>query len=299
MSDGQLQPLVVIPCVVEQPRLDDCIAAVIAGRVSPTRIVVVVDGGGASAAHSRDDDGVMVVGTPHRRGFAAACNHGVAALATLHGELAEKTPVVLLNDDATLAEGWTSLLEELESPQVGAVSWAATGPRGPRRAYPAVERGDGVRIHEGPTLSGCAFATTLATWDGVGGLDERFTMYGEETDLFRKLQRQGLDLLEGAPAVWHEGEGSAVGRRIRTTWFGIRNPLWVSILHDPRRAAARTLAVTIVDSLSLRRLGPEAEAHRRRRRAASWPVRLVLLGLALGHTLVSLPALLRGRRERA
>lgn len=296
------EPLVVIPIVDELPRLDECIAAVVSAGVSATRIAVVADGGGSAAAHSRAEDDVLVIGTPHRRGYAAACNHGARRLITEHGlgDGAGLTPIVLLNDDAVLGSGWRQLLDLLADPEVGAVSWPARGPRGPRKHYPSSDwrHSPELRAHTGPTLSGCAFAITLERWDELGGLDERFTMYGEETDVLRTLQHRGLALVEGGPTVWHEGEGSAGGRRVRTSWYGIRNPIWVAILHDAPARIARTIAVTIADTLAIRRLPQEAEAHRRRRRAASWPVRLVLLVAALGHTAVALPSLVRGRAAR-
>lgn len=301
MMPKAIDPLVVIPIVRELPRLDECIAALLGAGVSTTRVIVVADGGGQSAGHSRDKDGVLVVGTLRRRGYAAACNHGARVLLSGHelNKDAAKTPLLLLNDDAILGTGWRDLLRALNDPSVGAVSWTTTGPRGARRTYDSEQWGDSdYRQHAGPTLPGCAFALTVDRWDEVGGLDERFTMYGEETDLFRTLQARGLSLLEGGPPVWHEGEGSAGGRRIRTTWYGIRNPIWVAILHDNSATIARTIGVTAIDTLSFRQLADSTEPHRRRRRRASWAVRLALLIGAMLHTFFALPSLLRGRASR-
>lgn len=302
-----MQSIVIIPCVRLTPRLEDAIESALSQDDLATTIAVVVDGGG-SALHEERDDNVIVVGTERQRGFAAACNEGVrhTLSGTAPDDVLAQTVIIFLNDDATLPDSWTDDIELLGDSEVGALGWKVRGPNGDRKSYPSepwqrhAENADAERAvrHIGPTLAGSAFAVRADHWKLAGGMDERYGMYGEETDLFLTLQAAGLNLIEVQHHSWHEGEGSMSHHKIRSSWYGIRNPVWVAIIHYSPSVIARTILVTFADALSIRRLSPSAEPHRRRRRATSWPMRLCCLLLATLSTLAHLPKLLAGRRHR-
>ncbi|MEM9347222.1 MAG: glycosyltransferase family 2 protein [Planctomycetota bacterium] len=61
-------------------------------------------------------------------------------------------------------------------------------------AKPSVEtdRSEGTQVH---SLSGAFMMMPKALWDELGGFDESFFMYCEETDLCRRVQQSGLRVL--------------------------------------------------------------------------------------------------------
>jgi GT2 family glycosyltransferase len=64
--------------------------------------------------------------------------------------------------------------------------------------------------HEADWLTGAVLAVRRKAFDEVGGFDERFFMYSEETDLCRRLRDRGYTIwYEPAAHATHEGGASA------------------------------------------------------------------------------------------
>jgi len=168
----------------------------------------------------------------HRQnvGFAAGVNAGVRMAA---GHL------WLLNPDTVVEEESLALLLHtlLAAPSIGAVGPALLRPDGSiapesARAFPTLwhEAMDKLGLalrHPGhplwgryylghertprpvPVLSGAALLVRREAWDALGGLDEAFWLYGEDTDFCTRLWARGWRCVYQPRArVMHEGGGS-------------------------------------------------------------------------------------------
>jgi N-acetylglucosaminyl-diphospho-decaprenol L-rhamnosyltransferase len=176
---------------------------------------------------------VGIVHSPRNGGFASGCNLGMAN--------GTADFVLLLNPDAHLdAESLESLVAALEEqPDLGAVGpriveaggelvWSQR--RFPRlrssfaqalflqRVAPRASWTDEVirdeQVYERPNtpdwLSGACLVLRREALESLGGLDEGFFLYSEETDLFRRMRGAGLraGYVPGA-AAYHAGGASA------------------------------------------------------------------------------------------
>jgi N-acetylglucosaminyl-diphospho-decaprenol L-rhamnosyltransferase len=211
------RPAVVVLTYRSAETIEDCLSAL---RPQVERLggqLVVVDNA------SPDDTvavvqalGVRVVETGANLGFAAGCNVGAAAV---HGD-----PVVLVNPDAIVDDGALEALvdaanDETSGPLggrahhadgaydrrsvlgrpslLGALTFASglsTLRSGSARFDP--EHGpldvaaDGRRLPV-PAVSGALLAVPRTLWNRLGGLDERFFLYGEDVDLSLRASAAG------------------------------------------------------------------------------------------------------------
>ena len=186
------------------------------------REVVVVDSasGDGSVDYLRQafsDGRVRVIESPSNRGFGAAVNLGVREC--------EADLLLILNSDATVSPGSLPRLVDLllSDPSVGVVAPAVYGPDGrlqpgaygrlPRRRDLFSSRGWVRRDADDPRqsvspgwISGVAMLLRREDFVGLGGFDERFTMYLEDVDLCRRLRAAGRSVRrEPAAAVVHRG----------------------------------------------------------------------------------------------
>ncbi len=69
-------------------------------------------------------------------------------------------------------------------------------------------------------ITGCFLLIERSTWDALGGFDERYVMYGEEADLFRRAEALGVcpTITPTAAIVHHVGAASAV-RADKFVWL--------------------------------------------------------------------------------
>jgi N-acetylglucosaminyl-diphospho-decaprenol L-rhamnosyltransferase len=202
--------------------------------------VVVVDNASSdgSAAAARDAfPSVRVIETGSNRGFAAGVNVGIGATSAPF--------VFVMNPDAEIWEGTLEGFLKLatERPRAGALGPMIREPDG--RAYPsgrivpsaAVAAGHallGPFWHDNPLsrayrmddwdrtderevawISGAAFLLRREALEEIGLLDERFFLYAEEVDLFKRLRDAGWQILFTPELeVLHEG-GVSTGRSRR------------------------------------------------------------------------------------
>ncbi len=198
--------------------------------------VVVVDNAspdGETAAVCADFPHVRLLERARNDGFATAANAGIAAT--------DAPWVLLLNPDAwPLGDDLEVLFEHgRRDSQTGAAGpllvdergrpsrstiraplsptalalWAAL-PQPLSRAYElwrrATWRGSADRVRPGEFLQGAAMLLRREAFDGVGGFDEHFFMYGEDADLCSRLRAAGwaIELCSAATFV-HVGGGSS------------------------------------------------------------------------------------------
>ena len=148
----------------------DCLISL--RRVEPAlgEIVVVDDGredGAAELVEGAGISGVRVVRQP-ARGVTAAWNAGI--------RIAETELVLLLNNDVEATGPFLNRLIEplrLERRQVVGAEW---------REEPLIPEGIRSRIDGGRLLSGWCLGFARATWEALGGFDERMELYFSDTD---------------------------------------------------------------------------------------------------------------------
>lgn len=298
--------VVAVP-TVGAPSLGQCLDALHALKPAP-RIVVVASGAAAGIDAPR---GVEVVRSPHRLGFAAAVNRGLAAAGGAD-------TVAVLNDDAVPSPGWLTALEGAlaANPRVAAVQGTVLDGAGrsvdgrgialDRYGLPVqVDRGQTAGAEpSGPvrrlavSATACVFRTgALAAAALPGGevFDERFGSYHEDLDLGLRLGRLGWESLWVPGAPCHH-LGSASGARL-----GWRHPWW--LLANRWRALAGNLRAAALLHALPRLVRGELRAVRTLGRtnpraplaglavAAAWPS-LIAAGLARrtpGPRLAALP----------
>lgn len=189
--------------------------------------VVVVDNGSSdgTADHVAARDTVRLVRSTNT-GFAGGINTGVQQ-ATATG------PILILNPDATLAAGSVPvMLEVLAKPSVGIVAprmLEADGSLSPSlRREPTLLRVAGLSFTGQPALTerieetdayltehpvdwavGAVLLIDRDCYDTLGGFDESFFLYSEETDFSLRARDQGwLTVYTPSAEVTHVGGGS-------------------------------------------------------------------------------------------
>ncbi|NWG92559.1 MAG: glycosyltransferase family 2 protein [Parvularculaceae bacterium] len=107
---------------------------------------------------------------------------------------------------------------------------------------------------EGECFSPCAAAAMYrrATFEALGGFDERFFCYAEDVDLGFRLRLSGgrAVQLRGA-RVLHEGSGVAGRHSAFTVYHGHRNRIWTAYKNLPAELYLATLPLRLLTDLAL------------------------------------------------
>ncbi len=263
----------------------------------PEAAVSVVDNGGSPLAASGAHAGVRVFSPGRNLGYGAACN---LAAREGSGEF-----LLLLNNDVELEPGAARAMAAVleREPRV-----AAVGPRlldarrrpirsifrapTPRRVlfeslflprlFPGIPFFHGHhtaysshrKARDVETLSGAALLLRRAAFDEVGGFDESFFFYAEESDLLARLRRAGWRVRfdPAARVVHHGGLASAGVERTeldRRLFEGLR--LYARKHHgvEGERRMVRALAAGARLRWALAHLQAGSGGRRRRRRFAA------------------------------
>jgi GT2 family glycosyltransferase len=193
--------------------------------------VIVVDNAstdGSPDMVSREFPGVILLRNETNAGFAAANNQALP--------LAQGKFVLLLNPDTEVRSGALETMMAFlrDHPQAGAVGPLLLNPDGSwqKSAFPfygfwrslvenrlvdLIRPLPGQPSEDSPVdwVIGAALMTRREVLEEVGPLDERFFMYGEETDWQIRLRRAGYQvyLLPSAQVVHHGGQASRQARR--------------------------------------------------------------------------------------
>ena len=152
------------------------------------------------------DPRVRVIRNADNRGFAAACNQGLAAAATRDPEL-----LVILNNDLVVTPGWTATLRAhlRADPRIGLIGPVTNNIGNEARIatsyvdladMPAEQRARTAaaagRCFDIPVLAFFCVAMPLDVYRAVGGLDEKFgTGFFEDDDYCQRVRRLGRRLV--------------------------------------------------------------------------------------------------------
>src|SRR5215813_3752806 len=257
----------------------------------PEVAILVVDNASGDDIASRlasDGSRARVVTEPVNRGYGAACNRGAADT---------KRPYPLfLNSDAFVEESAVEALARAldRDPRAAAVGprlrnldgslqpsitrlptpWrifcessglaALTGGRGIFRGHTKT-REDHDRPQRVESLMGAALLVRRAAFEQVGGFDENFFFYAEESDLFERLATAGWRVLyEPSASVVHAGGASGGDALFRQLHASLRRYVGK---HHGSVAAAYTGVVLWTGALMryLAALVTPGETGRRRR----------------------------------
>ncbi len=236
-------------------------------ETSPGAEVLVVDnasGDGIEAELARRAPGARLVRESANRGYGAACNRGARETARPY--------LLFLNSDTVLEPGATEAMAVAldREPRAAAVGpqllnadgslqrsirrfptpWRIfcessglaflSGGRPPLEGHTATRQNHAI-ARRAEALMGAALLVRRDAFDQVGGFDEAFFLYAEETDLMARWSARGWRVLyEPAARVVHEG-GRSGGDRL----FGQLHASLVLFTgkHHGRAAAAFVRAV--------------------------------------------------------
>jgi GT2 family glycosyltransferase len=239
---------VVVVAYGEGDHLAEAAKALAAQTLRPARVIVVDNGcpAGAIEAVRRLCPGVEVLRPDSNVGFAAGCNAGVAAAADC--EL-----IALLNSDAVPEPGWLAALARAARDHP---TFAAFGSRLVRATAPNELDGTGDVYHvsglawrrdhrraledagdrAGEVFSVCA-AAALYRRDAfleVGGFDESYFCFFEDTDLAFRMRLAGLRCwYEPRAVARHVGSATAGADSDFTVYHSQRNLVWTYLKNMP------------------------------------------------------------------
>ncbi len=281
----------------------ECIASVLAQGIPGLRVILVDNGSrdGSVAAIRDAHPDVLIVEPGENVGFARGVNRGV--------EAGSADYVLLLNPDATVFPGSLEALVHFAEthPSHGLYGGRTVKPDGTLDAsscwgapslwslvsfatgLSTLLRGSAVfdpeslggwqrdTVREVPIITGCLLLIRRADWELLGGMDERFFLYGEDAEFSARARRRGMRPVVVPDAViQHDVGGStgSTGRKMAMVMAGkvtYLSAVWSRPLALTGalllQAGAATRAVLEVATGSTRRTWRDVWTHRRAWRA--------------------------------
>jgi GT2 family glycosyltransferase len=234
---------VVVPTLCADSRLRECVDS-LTRQTRRDFDVVIVDNSGTGLARRNGSAGAAsVIENPHNAGFGAAVNQG------LH---ASRSPyIATLNDDAVAAPRWLeTLVCALERRPDAGMAASQVRLFGEHRLDSAgmlicrdgssKQRGQGKPPEDFPVMeevlfpSGSAAIYRRAMLDQIGGFDDRFFLYCEDTDLGLRARWAGWKCLYVPDAVVeHHYSHSAGAASPMKAYLVERNRLFVLAKNFP------------------------------------------------------------------
>lgn len=288
--------------------LAECVRSVLAGTRTPDETIVVDNGssdGSADRVAAEFKDRVRLVRLSENLGFAGGNNAGIKE--------AQSEWIALINNDALADPDWLRALLETAAadPGLGLVACrilhagnrdlldnlgVGLWPDGMSRGRHHFGR-DADAPKAAPLLpSGCAMLIRRRAFLEVGGFDDGFFLYSEDTDLGIKVRLAGWKCgLADRAAVYHQSGGTWGVISPEKLYYVERNRLAVLFRYYPWTLIAASPLYTLA-----RYAGLAASALHRRRRdipGPGGPGTLLALGRAYVDGLRRLPADLRLRRQ--
>lgn len=300
----------VVPTLAADARLQECVAA-LAKQTQPDFEVIIVDnsGSGAVRRNGAARPGVRVIEEPRNVGFGAAINEACRQSHSLY--------VATLNDDAAPHPDWLAALVSAMEGQTDAGMCASQvrlfgedlldsagmlisgdgsskqrGHGRPPKFFPVTEE---VLF---PSGSAALYRRTML--QQIGGFDEDFFLYCEDTDLGLRARWAGWRCLYVPEAVVEHHYSHSAGRASRLKAYYVeRNRLFVLAKNFPARMLAAAPFVSLARywwHLGFMLRGRGAAARFRLEGASAWRMPWYVLR-AHGALLLNAPVLFRKRRQ--
>ena len=118
--------------------------------------------------------------------------------------------VLLLNNDTVPRGSWADkLLEAMSDPKVGAVGSISNKAGGHQGGW---EKSPEDKVVECVMLSGFCVLIRKAAFDAIGGFNEAYKLYGEDSDFFRRMKKAGWTLLThyGSYVYHHKAQSTKI-----------------------------------------------------------------------------------------
>lgn len=205
MNNEPTAPLVSLIVVTynSTPLLPAFFAALATTKYAPYQVILIDNASwdGTPQLVAADYPTVQLLANRENLGFGRACNQGARAA---HGEL-----LVFLNPDVCITPDWLTILVRhiAEHPDAAIICPTTLYPNQP---LPVATRS----VAETAAVPGCAMMVQRTAWHALGGFDEQFFLYWEDTELCWRAWLLGWRVLEDFEAyVYHERGASAGGQR--------------------------------------------------------------------------------------
>lgn len=270
-----------LPVIVNwnsQPYLDECLSALLATpQALPPAVVDNASTDDSLSWLSEQYPTVKLIALDENRGFGAGNNAAFDRL--------DASAYLLVNPDAVIAPGCIAALEAVMAaePSIGIAGCRVVYPDGtlqhlggfvdPPRATPRyaldASRHD---VRDVPYVIGAAMCIRRAVLDAVGGFDEGFFLYFEETDLCRRAAEAGFRVVVVPDANVVHHESAVAGRDRAFYWRHFHAGRWRYLLkhYAPELVVAQTVPA---EHAWLAAIGP----HERRAVARSYRAVLSML----------------------
>lgn len=196
--------------------------------------VFVVDNGSTddsvSVLRSSLEEGEVLIASRRNEGFTGGMNAGLKLCLLENAKYA-----LLLNNDTVVERGVIEqLVHYLEaSKDVGVCGPLVSLTSSPRETQFAQHRGVTEAVDD-LSLSGCAFIVRLSVLNKVGLFDENFFMFGEDIDLWRRVNGAGYRVvyLPTTARVLHRKGVSSRKLGGRTAYYWSRNSFLLRRRYD-------------------------------------------------------------------
>ena len=234
---------VVIPTLAADSRLRECVESLARQTMQDLEVIVVDNSGQGLAARNGNAAGARLIENAHNAGFGGAINQGLRASASPY--------VATLNDDAVAEPGWLeAMLRSLAARPDAGMCAAQVRLFGEGRLDSAAmlvardgsskQRGHGRLPEDFPELeealmpSGSAALYRRAMLEEIGGFDDDFFLYCEDTDLGLRARWAGWKCLYVPGAVVEHHYSHSAGRASPVKAYYVeRNRLFVLVKNFP------------------------------------------------------------------
>lgn len=196
-------------------------------------IIVVDDASKDNSVALLQSNGINVVERAVNGGFAASVNTGLHYLKSKGFEFALVCNSDLVPSSDECANICESFDHFFENPEVGVIGF--------------LERHDfKPKLRDMSDISGFLFWIKMDILKDVDYFDERFYMYGEETDFFRRVVVKGYKIIQSGIQVSHAAEKSGKSKMMNS-WYAIRNCLFLETKNNrPTEALKKSVALLFI-----------------------------------------------------
>lgn len=201
--------------------------------LSKVDIIVVDDVSTDNSVALLKSNGINVIQRAINGGFAASVNTGLRYLHLNEFDFALVCNSDLVPSAEECANICISFDDLFEDPSVGVIGFLE------RHNFKPESR-------DVSDISGFLFWIKIDILKDVGYLDERFYMYGEETDFFRRVVAKGYKIVQSGVQVSHAAEKSGKSK-IMNSWYAIRNCLFLEVKNNrPKEALKKSAALLLI-----------------------------------------------------
>jgi GT2 family glycosyltransferase len=244
----------------------ECLSSLRAVRGGPLRVILVDNGSPPESVDrlERTFSEALVIRLPENQGFAAGNNAGIAR-AVQEGA----SHILLLNNDTLVDPNFLApLLEGLKEPKTGMVGpkiyyhpevtriWFAGGMidwRTGRQWHlgaDELDKGQWDRPREVDYITACCLLAPAGLFQEIGGLDERYFIYFEETDWNLRARRRGYQCRYLPDSrIYHKVSQAMKTGSPTSDYYYTRNRLLFFKSHAPARYRIWLIALYTARSL--------------------------------------------------